>query len=316
MHDPDSHAHEHDAGHEVHAHTPGSALKNELISHLPLSVASAAMGLVFAGIICFFALQFPELGDELQKPETVAEVAHTHTPAHEHDHNSVDHKAASTEHEHDHGTTSTQTYEPEKESHTHNHTATCSHGHEHGAGEHDHCHEGRFKPLFHLFHPLHMLFSAAATTAMFWAYDRRVIRAIIVGLIGAIGVCGLSDIFVPHLSLMILGHDIPLHICVIDHPGMVLPFAAIGILLGLCAAIGVSKSTFYSHSLHVFVSTMASIFYMVDGYNGLSWINQLGVFFFFVVIAVVFPCCLSDIVFPIAMSKSAREQHARSACCH
>ncbi len=311
MHDTDSPVHEHDTGHEVHAHTSGSALKSELISHLPLSVASAAMGLVFAGIICFFALQFPTFGDDPQKSETVAEAAHTRASVHQHDH-----EATSTEHNHDHDTASAHTHEQAETSTAHQHTATCAHGHDHGADGHDHCHEGRFKPLFHLFHPLHMLFSAAATTAMFWAYDRRVIRAIVVGMIGAIGVCGLSDIFVPHLSLMILGHDIPLHICVIDHPGMVLPFAAIGILLGLCAAIGVSKSTFYSHSLHVFVSTMASIFYMVDGYNGLDWINQLGVFFFFVVVAVVFPCCLSDIVFPIAMSKNAREQHARSACCH
>ncbi|MHC4236360.1 MAG: hypothetical protein ACYSUQ_14680, partial [Planctomycetota bacterium] len=33
--------------------------------------------------------------------------------------------------------------------------------------------------LFHLFHPVHMFFSAAATTAMFWRYERRLIKAMV-----------------------------------------------------------------------------------------------------------------------------------------
>ncbi len=166
--------------------------------------------------------------------------------------------------------------------------------------------------LFHLFHPAHMLFSAAATTAMFWRSDRRRARAVGVGLTGAIVVCGISDIVLPALSAWILGKGFawPWHICVVDHPGLVIPFAVVGIALGLTAAVGVQSSTFFSHSLHVFASTMASIFYLVGRYpTPIAWIDeQVGMVFLVTIFAVMVPCCLSDIVFPVLMSRSAREQ--------
>ncbi len=166
--------------------------------------------------------------------------------------------------------------------------------------------------LFHLFHPAHMLFSAAATTAMFWRYDRRMGRAVGVGLTGAIVVCGISDIVLPALSAWILGKgfDWPWHICVIDHPGLVIPFAVVGIGLGLAAAVGVQSSTFFSHSLHVFASTMASIFYLTNRYAApTEWINDVGPVFILIILAVLVPCCLSDIAFPVLMSRSARKQY-------
>lgn len=33
--------------------------------------------------------------------------------------------------------------------------------------------------LFHVFHPLHILFSATATTAMFWRHEKKLIKAIL-----------------------------------------------------------------------------------------------------------------------------------------
>jgi hypothetical protein len=82
------------------------------------------------------------------------------------------------------------------------------------------------------------------------------------------------------------------------------------------AAVGVSQSTFFSHSLHVFASTMASIFYMVHAYGRIGWIDEIGYMFFFVIVAVMVPCCFSDIIFPVAMSKPAREKYAGASCCH
>ena len=256
--------HSHDEGREVHIHQPNSPLRMELVSHLPFSVGSVAIGLAVVGLICFMA---PAERDLKPVHSTETEMAAAHD------------------------------------------------GHDHGAGcEHDH--SSGFRPLFHLFHPLHMFFSAAATTAMFWRYDRRWIRAVAVGMTGSIVICGISDIFMPHIALPILHESIPLHVCVIEHPGLVLPFAIIGVMVGLLAAQGVSQSTVFSHSLHVFTSTMASILYMVQAYGRLGWIDELGWIFFFVILAVMVPCCLSDIVFPIAMSAEARKQYSHSACCH
>jgi len=191
--------------------------------------------------------------------------------------------------------------------------------HDHAtSGAHDHDHGPAFAQLFfHLFHPTHMLFSAVATTAMFCRYDRSVVKAIIVGLVGAVGVCGASDILMPHISLTVLGIQAPWHICVVEHPGMVLPYAIIGVIVGLVASSGVMRSTLISHSLHVLASSMASIFYMVGPLGVVAWIDKVGEVFVFVVLAVMVPCCLSDIVFPMLMTKKGKAKYAEEPhSCH
>jgi hypothetical protein len=172
--------------------------------------------------------------------------------------------------------------------------------------------------LFHLFHPVHMFFSAAATTAMFWRYERRLIKAMVIGILGAIGVCGISDIGLPHASQLMLARlgtlaplrPLELHICVLDEPALVLPFAVVGVAVGLAAAVAVERSTLFSHSLHVFSSTMASIFYLVGPFGQTAWIGALGWGFLLVVLAVMIPCCVSDIIFPLALARPGRRRHA------
>jgi len=161
-----------------------------------------------------------------------------------------------------------------------------------------------------------MLFSATATAAMFFRYDRRWFKAIIIGLIGAVGVCGISDVVMPQFSLMILGTHAPWHICVWEHPSLVLPFAFVGVFVGLGASASVMHGTIVSHSLHVFASTMASIFYMVGPLGGLAWIDIIGKMFLFIVLAVMVPCCLSDIVFPMLMTTAGREQFEKEPHAH
>jgi len=163
------------------------------------------------------------------------------------------------------------------------------------------------QPLFHLFHPIHMLFSAAATTAMFRRYGRGVVKASIVGMAGAIGVCGLSDVVMPHLSLSLLGSEAHWHLCIVEEPGMVLSFAGIGVVVGLLASRSVAGSTFFSHSLHVLASTVASAVYLVGPLGWPEWTDSTGILFPLLIVAVMVPCCLSDIVFPvIAAGRSAR----------
>ena len=191
-------------------------------------------------------------------------------------------------------------------------------GHDHADGyaDDDGDDHGPAMLFFHLFHPAHMLFSGMATAAMFCRYERRWFKAMLVGLVGAIGVCGLSDIAFPHLSLLVLNEAMPWHICVLEHPDMALPFAVVGVLVGIGAAGGVHRSTVISHTLHVFVSTMASIFYMVTALGMLAWIPNIGKVFLFVVIAVMVPCCLSDIVFPLVMSRRGRANYENDAHAH
>jgi len=181
-------------------------------------------------------------------------------------------------------------------------------GHDHG--------DDPSRLFFHMFHPAHMLFSAMATAAMFYRYEKKIGKAIVIGLIGAIGICGISDIAMPHVSLLVLGVRTEWHICVYEHPALVLPFAAVGVMVGVAASGGVIKSTIISHSLHVLASTMASIFYMVGPLGLTAWIEDLGKVFMFVVLAVMVPCCLSDIVFPLLMSTSARSRYQEAPHAH
>ena len=155
-----------------------------------------------------------------------------------------------------------------------------------------------------------------ATAAMFCRYERSIGKAIVIGLIGAIGVCGISDIAMPHVSLLVLGVQTEWHVCVYEHPALVIPFAVVGVIVGVAASGGVIKSTIISHSLHVLASTMASIFYMVGPLGLTDWIEDLGKVFMFVVLAVMVPCCLSDIVFPLLMSKSGRSRYEEAPHVH
>lgn len=300
----DSHNHDHDHHHDHgeeghHCSTEFSALAVELREHIPFSVAAVAIGLIVAGAICILGAT---IGDTSLLDSLVAHdaghVADTHA---DHDHAGHDH-AAHDQADHDHA------------GHDHGDHDHAEHDPAGQEGDHDshsdHDHGPAFALLFfHLFHPAHMLFSGAATAAMFMRYERRVGKAIVIGLAGAVVVCGISDIAMPQLSLLILGTPAPWHLCIVEHPGLVLPFAVIGVGIGIATASGTQRTTILSHSLHVLASTMASIFYMVGPLGVVAWIGRIGAVFVFIVIAVVVPCCLSDIVFPMLMSRSGRRRY-------
>ncbi len=261
-------------------HANDSPLLVELREHVPFSVLAVAIGLIVAGAICILGGGSDSALLHESDPHLCA--THGHSPEDHHDHPA------------DQPTAENIQSEP-----------------------HDHDHGSDFSRLFfHLFHPVHMLFSAAATAAMFSRYERRAFKAIVVGLIGAIGVCGISDVIMPHVSLTLLGVQAPWHLCVWEDPGLVLPFAVVGVLIGVATAGSTKQSTIVSHSLHVLASTMASIFYMVGPLGVVAWIHDLGQVFIFVVLAVMIPCCLSDVVFPLLMSSAAKEAHSREPHVH
>ncbi len=173
--------------------------------------------------------------------------------------------------------------------------------------------QGGFTPaareLFHLFHPVHMLLSATATTAIFWKHERRLWKAVTVGFLGSVLICGFSDIIFPFLGGRLLGVPMHLHICVLEHPLNVLPFAAVGIFAGLIAAASIPRATVFSHTSHVFISSMASVFYIVS-YGLENWMGLISGVFAVIILAVVIPCCISDIVIPL-LTTSNISNHLR-----
>lgn len=178
-----------------------------------------------------------------------------------------------------------------------------------GTQQLDHGHAGglleQARSSFHLFHPLHICLSAIATTSLFWRHERHLARAVLVGTLGTIIPCGLSDYIFPYVGGLLLGQTMELHMCLVDHPQLFFPFLVLGVLGGFWAEERVTGSHLFSHGAHVLVSSAASLLYLVSfGFTG--WMTDVRfVFpaFAIIVIAVWIPCCISDIVVPAASAR-------------
>ena len=151
---------------------------------------------------------------------------------------------------------------------------------------------------FHIFHPTHLFLSATATTAMFWRHDKKVVKAILIGIIGTLPLCGASDIFLPYLGGLMLGQKMELHICLIQHPSIIYPFVILGVVCGIFAANYLRTATFFSHTLHVIISSLASLLYIIS-FGLVDWIPYIGALIIIILLSVVIPCCTSDIISPL-----------------
>ena len=145
--------------------------------------------------------------------------------------------------------------------------------------------------IFHSFHYLHIVASAMVTAGVFYKYKSRALLAVLRGMLGAIIVGSISDVIFPYLGWASLGLDIHFHLPLLEETGSVLFFALLGSLGGVFI-----KTTRYPHFIHVFLSVFASFFYLL-AFSSFG-LGYFAVSFFVVFIAVIVPCCLSDIVFP------------------
>jgi hypothetical protein len=163
-----------------------------------------------------------------------------------------------------------------------------------------------FYRLFHNFHYLHILFAASGTLLMFKRYSDNFWGSLFVGFTIPTLFCTISDAFLPFLGGKMLGLDMKLHWCFIKHLDAVLPFLFCGMINGWVMSLHAhSKQMFYSlgfHFAHIFVSSLASLFYLVSfGLN--DWWKKMGLVFIYLVFAVLIPCILSDIVVPIFFAR-------------
>ena len=157
---------------------------------------------------------------------------------------------------------------------------------------------------FHTLHPLHVILSALATTAMYRKYgSRKIWAAILIGYVGSIGIATLSDAIIPYLGGSLLGVEIEFHLPFIETEKM--PFIGIETwkLVNSAALAGIiigylRPTTKFPHLGHVFLSTWASLFYFT-AFGIAPWIPLLPFIFLFLFLAVWLPCCISDIVFPL-----------------
>jgi predicted membrane protein len=145
---------------------------------------------------------------------------------------------------------------------------------------------------FHIAHPLHLFVSAIASAAIFYKYKKSFFQAILVGLLGAIVIGSISDVLFPYLIGIIFNMKLEFHLPIIENPLLILSVAIIGSILGIK-----TKLTKVPHLLHVFLSVFASLLYLFafnQTITPLTFILSALIVF----IAVIVPCCLSDILFP------------------
>ena len=168
--------------------------------------------------------------------------------------------------------------------------------------------------LFHSFHFLHILFAATGTIITFSRFSNSFYKALIVGTISPAIFCMLSDVLFPYLAGRILGVPMELHICFHRELQNVLPFLGVGICNGLILRIHHSAMlpvfSLGSHVIHILISSLAALFYMVS-HGFADWYPQMGIVFLFLVIAIVIPCTFSDVLVPMYFAgiKMAHEKH-------
>lgn len=182
--------------------------------------------------------------------------------------------------------------------------------------------------LFQIFHPIHVVLSAMVTSSLFLIYKKRTsfLAVLIIGYFGSIGIATLSDCVLPFFGETFFGVAIPTHSAqhesqVTDEHDPAEPAAAhdghglhLGFIeewyivnpaaiLGICIAYFMANTKF-PHAGHVLISTWASSFHVLMNTQREMSIGILVGFFVVLFIAVWFPCCISDIVFPMLFIKS------------
>ncbi len=194
--------------------------------------------------------------------------------------------------------------------------------------------------LFLVFHPAHVVLSAIVTASLLKRYEKDVslVKLLVIGYLGAVGVATVSDCVLPYFGESILGVAVPTHADLHHHvgdephahdhdhgtaghddhshedcatrPRLHLGFIEDWYLVNPAALLGIFIAYFwprttFPHAGHVLVSTWASSFHvLMNTHTELTAMMLVGVFVV-LFIAVWLPCCISDIVFPLLFIKSA-----------
>lgn len=147
--------------------------------------------------------------------------------------------------------------------------------------------------LFYIFHPAHVFVSAVVSAGIFYKYRKSFLLAVVIGIASAVIIGSLSDIVLPYLGGTLFGLKTSFHLEVFEKPLLILGVALVGGVVGT-----VTQLTKLPHFLHVLLSVFASLFYLFAFSLNINFLAVvlIGVIVF---IAVLIPCCLSDIIIPL-----------------
>ncbi len=165
--------------------------------------------------------------------------------------------------------------------------------------------------LFHSFHFMHIVFAATGSLITFLRFSRNIFKALVIGIFSTTFFCGLSDVVLPYIGGKMLGVPMHFHLCFASELPNVLPFLVVGIVNGFVMSKhhGGRQGLYslFSHAIHILISSLASLFYLVS-HGFVHWQEHIGIVFLFLVIAVVVPCTLSDVVVPMMFARADKKR--------
>lgn len=173
-----------------------------------------------------------------------------------------------------------------------------------------------YHKLFHLLHYVHLLFAAMGAVVTFLRFSTSFVRCFLFALIVPAVFCTLSDVALPALAGNLLGMDVDVHICFFSLPDLinVLPFMIMGVITGFMIAFhnssGLHQFALRAHFSHILISSLAASAYVMS-YGFEAWHSVMGLLFCFLVVAIVFPCTLSDVVIPIYVARWKMKSHEK-----
>jgi len=156
--------------------------------------------------------------------------------------------------------------------------------------------------LFYIFHPLHILFSSIVSAAIFYKYKNNAFLALGAGIVLSVLVGSISDVIFPYIGSLAFNIPTSFHLPAIENAYFIFSVAIFGSLIGIF-----TKRTKFPHFLHVLISVFASLLY-IFAYSIEFSLLDLFLIFIITSISVVIPCCLSDIVLPIALEKKTHKK--------
>ncbi len=154
--------------------------------------------------------------------------------------------------------------------------------------------------FFNIAHPAHVFVSALVSAAIFYKYKKKVVPALLAGIGISIIIGTISDVLIPWLGGIAFNLDTILHIPLFEETFLIISTAIIGSILGIT-----TKYTKEPHFLHVFLSVFASLFYLTNFSQNISYIGFL-LMVLIIFIAVLIPCCISDVILPILLAKNKK----------
>lgn len=172
--------------------------------------------------------------------------------------------------------------------------------------------------LFHTFHYAHTFFASTTATLVSMKFSKNIIKSILVGFFIPPLFCTISDIFMPYLGGKIFNISMQFHLCIFHNAWILFGFMIGGVLTGLILNWWAKKNLWIvgisSHFLHDFVSTIASLAYLI-GYGYTAWWSDLWIIGLLMIVAVAIPCMISDLVLPILISVESSVWEKNETCC-